>query len=52
MQTTQKKMRLAQAEVHRTAHDQDLIEVPLRAMLDRAAEGKPEPRKPAADRSE
>jgi len=32
------KLRLAQAEVHRTAHDQDLIEIPKRARLDRAAE--------------
>jgi hypothetical protein len=29
----------AQAEVHRTAHDQDLIEVPKRAKLDREKEG-------------
>jgi hypothetical protein len=38
MQTTQTKLRPAQAEVHRTAHDQDLIEVPKRARLDREAE--------------
>jgi len=30
----------AQAEVHRTAHDQDLVEVPKRARLDREAEGR------------
>jgi hypothetical protein len=30
----------AQAEVHRAAHDQDLIEVPKRARLDREAEAK------------
>lgn len=29
----------AQAEVHRTAHDQDLTEVPKRAKLDREQEG-------------
>ena len=40
MQTTPKILRLAQNEVHRTAHDQDLVEVPKRAVLDRAAEGK------------
>ncbi len=38
MQTTPKTLRPAQAEVHRTAHDQDLIEVPKRAKLDREAE--------------
>jgi hypothetical protein len=32
------KLRPALAEVHRTAHDQDLVEVPKRARLDRAAE--------------
>jgi hypothetical protein len=40
MQTTPKILRPAQNEVHRTAHDQDLVEVPKRAVLDRAAEGK------------
>ena len=35
-----KKLQPAQAEVHRTAHDQDLIEVPKRAKLDREAEAK------------
>jgi hypothetical protein len=30
----------AQAEVHRAAHDQDLIEVPMRARLDREAEAR------------
>jgi hypothetical protein len=34
------QFRSAQAEVHRTARDQDLIEVPKRAHLDRKAEGK------------
>ncbi|MGD0522432.1 MAG: hypothetical protein ABSA48_14335 [Terracidiphilus sp.] len=40
MQTTPQTLRPAQAEVHRTAHDQDLIEVPKRARLNREAEGK------------
>jgi len=40
MQTTPKTLRPAQAEVHRPAHDQYLIEVPKRAKLDREAEGK------------
>jgi hypothetical protein len=39
MQTTPAKLRPAQREVQRTAHDQDLIEVPKRAQLDRQAEG-------------
>jgi hypothetical protein len=34
------RLRRAQAEVHRTAHDQDLVEVPRRARLDREAEAK------------
>jgi hypothetical protein len=40
MQNAQVKLRPAQSEVHRTAHDQDLIEVPKRARLDREAEGR------------
>lgn len=40
MQTIAEKLLPAQIEVHRTAHDQDLIEVPRRARLDREAEGK------------
>jgi hypothetical protein len=40
MQTATQKLRPAQAEVHRTAHDQDLVEVPRRARLDREAEGR------------
>jgi hypothetical protein len=40
MQTTPRKLIPAQAEVHRTAHDQDLIEVPARARLDREAEAR------------
>jgi hypothetical protein len=39
MQTTPIALRPAQNEVERTAHDQDLIEVPKRAKLDREAEG-------------
>ena len=39
MQTTSEKLRKAEAEVHYTAHEQDLIEVPRRAMLDRQAQG-------------
>ena len=40
MQTTPGILQPAQKEVHRTARDQDLVEVPKRAVLDRAAEGK------------
>jgi hypothetical protein len=40
MQTTPNTLRPAQAEVHRAAHDQDLLEVPRRARLDREAEGR------------
>jgi hypothetical protein len=40
MQSITEKLRPAQAEVHRTAHDQDLVEIPKRARLDRAAEGR------------
>lgn len=40
MHTTPLKLRPAQHEVHRTAHNQDMIEVPRRAMLDRLAEQK------------
>jgi hypothetical protein len=38
MQSITQKLIPAQAEVHRTAHD--LIEIPKRARLDRAAEGR------------
>jgi hypothetical protein len=38
MATIPWKLKPAQDEVHRTAHDQDLIEVPKRARLDREAE--------------
>ena len=40
MQTTPKVLRPAQNEVHRAAHNQDLIEVPRRAALDREAEAR------------
>jgi hypothetical protein len=40
MQNAQGSLRPAQAEVHRTARDQDLVEVPKRARLDRDAEGR------------
>jgi hypothetical protein len=38
MQTISRLLRPAQDEVHRTAHDQDLIEIPKRAKLDREAD--------------
>jgi hypothetical protein len=38
MQTTPRNLQPAQNEVHRAAHDQDLVEVPKRAQLDRIAE--------------
>jgi hypothetical protein len=38
MQTSPEPLRPAQAEAHRTAHNQDLTEVPKRAKLDREAE--------------
>jgi len=40
MKGTLAQLRPAQVEVHRTAHDQDLVEVPKRARLDREAEEK------------
>jgi hypothetical protein len=40
MQNIPNPLRPAQAEVHNTAHNQDLIEVPKRAKLDREAEAK------------
>jgi hypothetical protein len=40
MQAATEKLLPAQKEVHRTAHDQDLVEVPKRARLDREAEGR------------
>ncbi|MGD0737696.1 MAG: hypothetical protein ABR976_21390 [Terracidiphilus sp.] len=38
MQAIERRLKPAQDEVNRTAHDQDLIEVPKRARLDREAE--------------
>jgi hypothetical protein len=38
MHNEPRKLRPAEAEVHRTAHSQDLVEVPKRARLDREAE--------------
>jgi len=38
MQIIPDQLKPAQAEVHKTAHDQDLVEVPKRACLDREAE--------------
>ena len=40
MQTTPRILRPAQNEVHRAAHDQDLVEVPKRAKLDRDIDGQ------------
>ncbi len=40
MQTTAKILRPVQNEVHRAAHDQDLVEVPKRAKLDREDDGQ------------
>jgi hypothetical protein len=37
MQIIPNTLRPARAEVHRTAHDQDLLEVPKRARFDREA---------------
>jgi hypothetical protein len=39
MQTTAKILRRAQNEVQRAAHNQDLVEVPRRAQLDRENDG-------------
>lgn len=49
MQTIPRLLKPAQDEVHRTAHDQDLIEVPKRARLDREAEKNKEARPPVLD---
>ena len=38
MKSEIQKLHPAQAEVHRTAHNQDLVEIPKRARLDREAE--------------
>lgn len=45
MQTTASHLRPALTEVRRAEHDQDLIEIPKRAKLDREAE-KDESRQP------
>jgi hypothetical protein len=47
MQTIPNAWRPAQAEVHRTAHEQDLIEIPKRARLDREAEHTKEHQPPS-----
>lgn len=39
MQNIVRKLQPAQKEVHQAAHDQDLIEVPRRAQLDRENDG-------------
>jgi len=40
MQSTSRQLKPAQEEVHRSAHDQDLVEVPKRALLDRERENQ------------
>jgi hypothetical protein len=40
MQSFVSKLKPAQDEVHKTAHDQDMVEVPRRARLDREADGE------------
>jgi hypothetical protein len=40
MQATARILQPAQNEVHRAAHDQDLVEVPKRSALDRENEGR------------
>lgn len=40
MQTTPRKLKPSQDEVNTAAHNQDLIEVPKRARLDREAEAQ------------
>jgi hypothetical protein len=40
MHIASEKLLPAQKEVHRTAQDQDLVEIPKRARLDREAEGR------------
>jgi hypothetical protein len=51
MQTNTQHLRPALNEVHRTAHNQDLIEVPKRAKLDREAE-RSKDMQPSAKRAE
>jgi hypothetical protein len=40
MQNIVRKLQPAQNEVHKAAHDQDLVEVPKRATLDRVNDGQ------------
>jgi hypothetical protein len=40
MQNMVRKLQPAQDEVQRTAHEQDLVEVPKRAVLDRENDGQ------------
>jgi hypothetical protein len=40
MQNIVRKLQPAQNEVQRAAHDQDLVEVPKRAVLDRENDGQ------------
>jgi hypothetical protein len=46
MQIVPWKLKPAQDEVQRTTHNQDLIEVPKRALFDREAENDKDLRKP------
>ena len=46
MVSTPRQLKPAQDEVSRTAHDQDLIEVPKRARLDREREYRTTPNAP------
>jgi hypothetical protein len=39
MQNIVRKLQPAQKEIHQAAHDQDLVEVPRRAKLDRENDG-------------
>lgn len=39
MQNIVRKLQPAQKEIHQAAHDQDLVEVPRRAQLDRENDG-------------
>lgn len=39
MQNIMSKLQPAQAEVHKAAHEQDLVEVPKRAKIDREIDG-------------
>jgi hypothetical protein len=48
MQPIPNPLSLAQAELQRAEHDQDLIEIPKRAKLDREVEGQSFPQPPAA----